>query len=122
MRYRMLDANGDYVFGQGSANFWINDPRGVAQSVQTRLNLWQGEWFLDQTAGTPIAQQVLGYGTESLYDIVIKQRILSTAGVTTIVEYQSERDPETRELVVGPVTVQTQYSATPVVVPQVTVI
>ncbi len=119
MRYRKLDANGDYTFGQGSANFWINVPQGVAQSIITRLKLWQNEWFLDKTAGTPIAQQVLGYGTEELYDVVIKQRILSTLGVTAILEYQSSRDPETRELTVGPTTVQTQYSATPIVVPPV---
>lgn len=112
----MLDANGDYTFGNGSANFWINDPQAVAQSIQTRLNLWQGEWFLDQTIGTPIAQQVLGYGTENLYDTVIKERILQTQGVTSIIEYQSEFDPITRKLTAGPVTVQTLYSTTPVVV------
>ncbi len=115
----MLDENGDYTIGQGSANFWINNPQAVAQSVATRLRFFTGEWFLDRTIGTPIFQQVLGYGTEELYDVVIKQRILSTLGVTAVLEYQSEVDSETRELTVGPVTVQTQYSATPVVVPPV---
>lgn len=119
MRYRRLDQNGDYTFGQGSANFWVDDPRGVAQSIVTRLLLWTGEWFLDLTVGTPYAQQVLGYGTQGLYDKVLQARILGTSGVTGLIEYQSEFDPETRKLTVGPCQVQTQYSATPVAVPAV---
>jgi hypothetical protein len=53
MRYRKLDANGDYTFGGGSNDFLVNTPETVAQAVMTRLNLLQGEWFLDTTAGMP---------------------------------------------------------------------
>ena len=112
MRYRKLTSTGDYSFGQGAANFWVNAPETVAQSVQTRLNLWQGEWFLDQTVGTPIAQNILGY--QSMYDMVIKQRVLETNGVVNIESYESEVDPETRELTVS-MTILTQYSPIPIV-------
>jgi hypothetical protein len=108
VRYRKLDANGDYTFGQGLNNFWIDVSQAVAQAIQTRLNLWQGEWFLDTTAGLSI-QQILGYNTKSLYDAVIRAQILGTSGVTSILEYGSSYDPEDRSLTVSGV-VQTQYS------------
>jgi hypothetical protein len=116
----MLSVDGDYTFGQGSANFWINSPDGVAQSVQTRLLLWEGEWFLDNTVGTPYAQQILGYNTKSLYDMAIKSRILGTPGVTSIESYNSVFDPATRSLTIS-CTINTQYSVTPIPVPPVVI-
>lgn len=89
MRVRKLDANGDYSLGKGEANFWINDPRGVAQKVETRLLLWEGEWFLDKTVGTPWIQQILGYNNASLRDIAIKTVILETENVTALTNYSS---------------------------------
>lgn len=89
MRYRALDANGDYSFGQGSANFLVNSPAAVAQAVLTRLDLFQGEWFLDTTEGTPYGAQVLGEHTRATYDAAIRSRILGTQGVTGITSYAS---------------------------------
>lgn len=115
MRYRRLSASGDYTFGQGLANFWVNSPNGVGQSVQTRLGLWAGEWFLDLTEGTPYSQQILGYQpTQTLRDMAIRQRVLDTNGVLSIVSYASEVDPETRAFTVTDLLVQTIYSPVPV--------
>lgn len=101
MRYRALDANGDYSGGRGQGNFLINSPACVAQSVVTRLRLWAGEWFLDKTEGTPWLQQVLGRHSEAIYDLAIRTRVLGTAGVTGIDNYSSSRDPTTRKLSVS---------------------
>lgn len=98
MRYRALDANGDYTFGQGGANYLVNSPACVAQSVNTRLGLWQGTWFLDKTAGMPWLQDVIGKNTGPLYDIAIQQYILATPGVSQIIGYSSFLDRETRKL------------------------
>ena len=111
----MLDANGDYTFGQGSANFFVNSARGVAQSVLTRRLLWEGEWFLDTTDGTPYAQEILGYGTAALYDLAIRARVLGTFGVSSIDSYSSSVDPVTRKLTVS-MTITTIYSAESVTV------
>lgn len=89
MRYRALSADGDYTFGQGSANFLVNSPECVAQKVLTRLQLWRGEWFLDNTEGTPYMQQILGTGTKAIYDLAIQQRVQATDGVTKILKYSS---------------------------------
>ena len=112
-RVRKLDANGDYVIGKGAADFYINSPLGVAQNVQTRLLLWEGEWFLDKTIGTPWLQQVLGYNTASLRDIAIRAVILSTDGVTSLTNYSSEPIPGSRKFNVSG-TITTVYSTNPV--------
>ncbi len=88
MRYRALSATGDYQFGH-SGLFLINTPAAVAQAIRTRLMLWVGEWFLDSTEGTPYEQSVLGYGTQGTRDLAIKERILGTPGVLSILKYAS---------------------------------
>lgn len=90
MRYRKLSPTGDYVFGQGSANFYVNQPEAPAQAVETRLALLLGEWYLDLSDGTPYATQILGYGTSRLRDQAVKSRILGTPNVTAISKYASQ--------------------------------
>jgi hypothetical protein len=89
MRVRAMTATGDMTFGQSGSNFFVNSPQAVAQLITTRLKLWVGEWFLDQTAGTPWSTQILGTGTKQLYDSVIRTVILNTPGVIGISEYSS---------------------------------
>lgn len=107
MRYRALSASGDYTFGQGQANFLINSPAAVGQSVLTRLRLWEGEWFLDTTDGTPWLQSVMGKNTQSLYDMAIRARVLETRGVVSIVKYASNLRPDRRLDVT--MTINTQF-------------
>lgn len=111
MRYRTLDANGDYTLGQNGANFLVDSPAAVAQAIQTRLKLIQGEWFLDQTAGTPYNTQILGAGTEATRDLAVQTVILETQGVTEIVDYASFLDPATRQFTAA-ATVNTQFGQT----------
>lgn len=96
MRYRILSPAGDYVFGSGMGEFLQDSPEAVAQAVATRLLLSQGEWFLDLTEGTPWATQVLGTGTQGLYDAAIQARILGTPHVRSIVSYSSQLDANRR--------------------------
>ena len=96
MRYRKLDANADYSFGHGRADFWQDVPDAVAQLVVTRFALWQGEWWLDQRDGTPYKTQVLGKYTAATRDPVLRFRALDTQGVTELVSYSSDLNRETR--------------------------
>lgn len=106
MRYRAQDANGDYVF-QGASPFLINSPATVAQAILTRVKLYKGEWFLDQTIGLD-KDQILGYGTQTTRDTEIQRIILQTTGVTALTAYSSTYDPIARAFTVN-ATVETAY-------------
>ena len=111
MRYRKLDSNGDYTFGKGNGDFFVNTPEAVAQAVKTRLGLIEGEWFLDNTIGTPYNSKILGAGHVATYDMAIKDVIINTQGVITITEYSSNFDPTIRKAQVN-ATITTLYGAT----------
>jgi hypothetical protein len=108
MRYRRLDANNDFVFGLGGGNFLVDTPETVAQAVETRLRLAEGEWFLDITTGTPYQSRILGAGKVGLYDAAIQEVILGTPNVRAITEYTSSVDPSTRKASIS-VTIDTAY-------------
>jgi len=107
MRYRKLDAAGDYTLGSGQ-DWLVNSPEAVAQAVRTRLALNLGEWFVDTTDGMPWDTEVLGKRTALTRDAVIKDRILGTPGVTAITEYSSNFDGNTRRFSVT-ATITTAY-------------
>jgi len=109
----MLTATGDIAYGQGGANYFVDSRAAVAQEVQTTLLLFQGEWFLDITAGVPWFTQVAGVGTIPIYDQVIKQAIQGVQGVTAIVNYSSILNRVTRALAVT-ATINTQFGVTQV--------
>lgn len=119
MRLRRQSASGDYTFGQNSANFLVDsigNPEAVAQSIQTRLLLLQGEWFINIQSGVPYSTQILGKGTAGTYDEAFKQAILGTNGVTQIIDYSSVLDHRKRILMVT-ATVETIYGPITVVIP-----
>lgn len=113
MRYRRLTTDGDYQFGHGGADYLVDSAALVAQSVKTRLLLMQGEWFLDVTEGTPYSTEILGTGTQSLYDLAIQTRVLETEGVAQngISDYSSSLVE--RDLTVS-MTLNTIFGAVPV--------
>lgn len=113
MRYRALDANGDYSFGAGKRNFLVDSPACVGQAVLTRLLLFTDEWFLDLDEGTPYKEQILGNNTIPTYDIAIRERILRTQGVTGIAKYSSTFNSVSRSVAVQ-ATIDTQYGQTQV--------
>ncbi|HDP7078197.1 TPA: hypothetical protein ACG36V_001508 [Escherichia coli] len=98
MRYRREDADGDYTFGSGDDTWLINSPDAVAQAVKTRFELWYGQWFLDTTAGTPWIQSVLGKQKPDVYNLAIRQRILETQGVNSIIDFNTNVNTSTRRV------------------------
>ena len=101
MRYRRLDNQGDMRFGHGNADFLQDTPETVAQAVVTRLRLLAGEWFLDLQEGTNYVPSIFGKHTKDSYDLVVRERVLDTAGVNSILDYTSELDPDTRKLTIA---------------------
>lgn len=101
MRYRKLTSDGDYSFGAGLKDFYIDVPEAVAQSVQTRLLLWLGEWFLNIDEGTAYMLGIFGKHNKTTADVTIQDRILSTPGVISIANYNSIIDPVSRLMTVS---------------------
>lgn len=97
----MLSDAGDYVFGQGRAEFLENTPATVAQAIQTRLRLATGDWFLDEDEGMPYSTDVFGMGTTNLYDPAFQAVIAGTPGVQSVDDYASFLDTVTRQLTVA---------------------
>ena len=111
MRYRKLDKNGDFSAGHGPADFFVDSPEAVGQSVLTRLRLWSGEWFLDTDEGTPYREQVLGIRKRQTAGPAIKMRVASTEGVTSVNDFAADYDGDSRALTVT-ATVDTVYGET----------
>lgn len=93
MKYRKLDENGDYVFGEGSEDILV-DIDAVAQAIQTKLLLLQGEWWENIEEGVPYFQSVFGQrstdNSKLAVDTVLRERILSTPGVSQIISYEGD--------------------------------
>ncbi len=113
MRYRREDDDGDYTFGQGDNTFLINSPECVGQAVYTRFQLWQGQWFLDTTEGTPYLQSILGKQRPEVYSLAVRNRISGTQGVNAIRSFDSNNDGRTRR-VTFTATIDTLYGTTTV--------
>lgn len=87
MKYRKLDKNGDYVFGNNSHDY-IEKDEAIAQAIKTKLYLFYGEWWEDISLGLPMFQSILGQVSNSnLKQTVIllcAEQINLVEGVTNI--------------------------------------
>lgn len=113
MKYRKLSPTGDYTFGNNLNDFYIDVPAAPGQAVKTRLLLWQGEWFLDTSIGTPYPTGVLGKHSQAQADTVIQDVAVNTQGITDISVFNSQIDPNTRAYS-AVITVDTLYGPTQV--------
>jgi len=96
MRVRAIDTDNDWIFGRGLQDYKI-DGRAVAQNVKTRLQSFYGDCFFDEESGIDWFN-LLGYGTQELLEIAIKQTILETEGVSAIKDINISFDRERRNI------------------------
>lgn len=65
----------------------------VQQDLSQRLRMFQGEWFLDTSAGVPILQEILVKDPNlGQVDAIVQNTILSTPGVLQLASYSSTYD------------------------------
>lgn len=87
MKYRKLDENGDYVFGNNSYDY-IEKDEAIAQAIKTKLYLFYGEWWEDISLGLPMFQSILGQvSNNNLRQTVIllcAEQINSVEGVISV--------------------------------------
>jgi hypothetical protein len=118
MRYRKLTATGDYSFGHSQGDFYINQPECVAQSIQTRLQLNQGDWFLDTSAGVPWRTKILGKTNNNVSprtrDLILKTVLLGTTGLAVNNPLVSFTSTQVKRSLSIAATVNTIYTEDPI--------
>lgn len=78
------------------------DADQVHQNLFIRLNFFFGEWFLDNRLGIKYFDTVFTKNPDIiLIDSLIKSTILSTKGVTDLLEYESEFNVALRKLTIA---------------------
>jgi hypothetical protein len=99
MKYRRLSDSGDYSFGHGDSDF-AYDLEASVQAVKTRLQLYKDSFWRDLNDGLPMYQSILASSGAAdnltVVDSVLKKRILGTEGVSRIVNFDSQFDPNSR--------------------------
>lgn len=99
MIYRMLDQDGDYVFGRGK-HAYLEGAEAVAQAIKTRLLLLYAEWWEDRQDGLPLWEKILttsgGKNSLQAVDYLFKDRISNTTGVLALLGYESDFNDKSR--------------------------
>lgn len=102
-------SNDLYLAADGSLAT-VSDALAVGQHVRQRLQTFEGEWFLDSTAGVPWLDRILGRAYDpALAEAVVKAEILDTDGVTEITSFSVSFDRETRGVTIRSVEVGTIF-------------
>lgn len=105
---RSLNSSNDIYLLNGQIAT-VQDGNEVLQHVRTRLLTYQGEWFLDTTAGLPYFQVILIKPANlSATESLIKSEILQTPGVDGLSAFALEFNKTTRTLNIN-FTAQTTY-------------
>lgn len=70
----------------------------VSQNVAIRLQTYLGEWFLDTNLGLPWYQNILGGKDVRSANLVIRNQIVGTTGVSKVETFNSLWATTTRQL------------------------
>jgi len=103
-------ATNDLYFDDGGNLVMVTDALAVGQHARQRLQTFEGEWFLDKTAGVPWLTKILGKRYDpALAEAVTKASLLGTDGVTEITTFAVSFGRGARGLFIRSVEVMTDY-------------
>lgn len=96
-----LDADGDLDITAGDLVL-VSDADAILQAVRIRLQFFQGEWFLDESAGLPYFQDILVKNPDmNVLQFLFRKAILETPGITAVNALTLSVDSATRSLSVS---------------------
>ena len=99
MTVRRLDSTGDI---KTSGEQFLTGAEEVAQTIKTRLMLFLGEYFRDNTEGSDWFGKILGKGQGlDTAEAEIKKRIVQTQNVLSITGFQTDFDTSTRRMTIS---------------------
>lgn len=106
MTVRSLDGTGDIMT---SGIQFVTGRDEIAQTIQTRLRLFLGEYFRDITDGTPWFEQILGKATNmNAREAALRQRVANTQGVIRLTAFNTDFNIDEKKYTVS-VSVLTQF-------------
>ena len=87
---RALDKNNDLVIEKGRLKI-VEDAAEVLQHIRTRLQFYQGEWFLNTNSGVPYHQRIFTKPINLVnIESIFKTIILETPEVSKLLEFSLE--------------------------------
>lgn len=90
----------------------VRDAEAIGQHVRQRLKFFEGEWFLDTTAGVPWLDEILGKAYDpALAEAVTKKEILDTDGVVEITAFSVRYNRVNRGMDIHSVELLTDYDS-----------
>lgn len=115
--YLRLDPNYDPIFDPAAS---LTDLGAVTQAIQTRLLLFQGEWWENLNEGTPLFQSILGGRASGknlqAMQLALSQRIAGTPYVASVLNVNETFSDAKRRLSFS-ATAQTAFGTASVTVP-----
>ena len=91
MKYRRLDSNGDYVFGNNELDY-ISGKEAIAQAIQTKIKLYYQEWWENISIGIPMFQSIVGkvanQNLKMTASLLLIDRIKEVEGVISVKNIQ----------------------------------
>ena len=94
MRDLALDpATGDLALSAGAARL-TSGVEAKAQRLRLRLSLRRGEYILDRRAGLPYLTQILGKGTASTAEVLLRRAVATSPGLSAIEHWEFAIGPD----------------------------
>lgn len=88
----------------------VTNAEAVGQHARQRLGTFEGEWFLDTTAGVPWLVDILGQAYDpALAEAVVKDELLKTDGIEAITNFAISFTKPRRELLIRSISLTTDY-------------
>ena len=88
MIFRSLDANHDWLFGHGLANYLDLDA-AIGLNIETRLLSWVGDCFFNKPAGIDWTNRLGSKNQKTLLDLDTRRIIQQSSGVAGITFFNS---------------------------------
>lgn len=84
MKIRINDKNNDWMFGNSLLNYYIDNDKGVAQKIKTKILEWYDDCFFNATAGIDYRTRLGFKGQQNLLVNDIRRIIASVEEVVLI--------------------------------------
>ena len=98
---KALNSNNDIYVLNGRFAV-VEEGAQTVQHLRTRLQFFNGEWFLKTTEGVPYFQQILKKPFDmAKVETILKSEILNTPDIERLTRFESSFDGDTRKLTIN---------------------